>query len=120
MCVHFSQVTLSNLILADHAGSVVEGKYAINRAGFVSHAAVHEAQPDVVAMCHAHTPYAGIPVRVGLIGARLSNRAFARFGFAATVSWNWPNPPYDLGGVAIRNPYRLYTHFVTQLPWIST
>ena len=69
MCVHFSQVTLSNLILADHAGSVVEGKYAINRAGFVSHAAVHEAQPDVVAMCHAHTPYAGIPVRVGLIGA---------------------------------------------------
>jgi len=57
MCVHFSQVKLSNLILADHAGKVVEGDYAINRAGFVLHAAVHEAHPDIVAMCHAHTVY---------------------------------------------------------------
>lgn len=57
MCVHFSQVKMSNLILADHEGRVVEGKYAINRAGFVLHAAVHEEYPDVVAMCHAHTTY---------------------------------------------------------------
>jgi ribulose-5-phosphate 4-epimerase/fuculose-1-phosphate aldolase len=57
MAVHFSQVKVSNLILADHEGRVVEGKYAINRAGFVLHAAVHEAQPDIVAMCHAHTVY---------------------------------------------------------------
>jgi ribulose-5-phosphate 4-epimerase/fuculose-1-phosphate aldolase len=53
MAVHFSQVKLSNLILADHTGKVVEGKYALNRAGFVLHAAVHEANPDIVAMCHA-------------------------------------------------------------------
>lgn len=57
MAVHFSQVKLSNLILADHTGKVVEGKYALNRAGFVLHAAVHEANPDIVAMCHAHTVY---------------------------------------------------------------
>jgi ribulose-5-phosphate 4-epimerase/fuculose-1-phosphate aldolase len=57
MCVHFSQVKISNLILADHKGKVVEGDYAINRAGFVLHAAVHEAHPDIVAMCHAHTVY---------------------------------------------------------------
>ena len=57
MCVHFSQVKVSNLILADHEGKVVEGQYAINRAGFVLHAAVHEAHPDIVAMCHAHTTY---------------------------------------------------------------
>jgi len=57
MCVHFSQVRLSNLVLADHAGNVVEGKYALNRAGFVLHAAVHRAHPDIVAMCHAHTTY---------------------------------------------------------------
>ena len=55
MAVHFSQVKLSNLILADHEGKVIEGKHAINRAGFVLHAAVHEAHPDIVAMCHAHT-----------------------------------------------------------------
>ena len=57
MCVHFSQVKVSNLILADHKGTVVEGRHAINRAGFVLHAAVHEAHPDILAMCHAHTVY---------------------------------------------------------------
>lgn len=57
MAVHFAQVKLSNLILADHKGRVVQGEYAINRAGFVLHAAVHEAHPDIVAMCHAHTVY---------------------------------------------------------------
>lgn len=57
MAVHFSQVKMSNLILADHEGNVVEGDYALNRAGFVLHASVHEAHPDIVAMCHAHTPH---------------------------------------------------------------
>ena len=28
-----------------------------NRAGFVLHAAVHEHNPKVIAMCHAHTLY---------------------------------------------------------------
>ena len=57
MCVHFDQVRVSNLILVDHKGHVVEGTHAVNRAGFVLHAGVHEAHPDIVAMCHAHTPY---------------------------------------------------------------
>jgi ribulose-5-phosphate 4-epimerase/fuculose-1-phosphate aldolase len=57
MCVPFDQVRVSNLILADHHGKVIEGDYAINRAGYVLHAAVHEAHPDIVAMCHAHTEY---------------------------------------------------------------
>lgn len=57
MAVHFSQVRMSNLILADHDGNVLEGKHALNRAGFVLHAAVHEEHPDIIAMCHAHTVY---------------------------------------------------------------
>ena len=57
MAVHFSQVKVSNLILVDHEGMVREGKHAVNRAGFVLHAAVHQAHPDIVAMCHAHTVY---------------------------------------------------------------
>ena len=48
---------MSNLICADHQGNVVEGRHAINRAGFVLHAAVHEMHQDIVAMCHAHTVY---------------------------------------------------------------
>ena len=57
MAVHFAQVKVSNLILADHKGRVVQGRHALNRAGFVLHAAVHEAHPDILAMCHAHTTY---------------------------------------------------------------
>ena len=55
MAVHFAQVSVSKLILVDHEGSVVEGAYAVNQAGFVLHASVHAANPDIVAMCHAHT-----------------------------------------------------------------
>jgi ribulose-5-phosphate 4-epimerase/fuculose-1-phosphate aldolase len=57
MAVHFNQVKLSNLILVDHDGRVVEGEYAVNRAGFVLHAGVHDLHPDILAMCHAHTVY---------------------------------------------------------------
>ena len=57
MAVHFDQVQISNLILVDHNGRVVEGDYAVNRAGFILHANVHEAHPEIMAMCHAHTVY---------------------------------------------------------------
>jgi len=57
MAVHFAQVRMSNLILVDHAGKVVEGDYAVNQAGFVLHSAVHGMHPDIQAMCHAHTIY---------------------------------------------------------------
>lgn len=53
----FGRVRVSDLLLVDHTGRVLEGKWAVNRAGFVLHAAVHEAHPDIVAMCHAHTVY---------------------------------------------------------------
>ena len=65
MSLHFAQVTLSNLLLADHDGRVREGRHALNRAGFVLHSAVHEAHPDIVAMCHAHTVYSLPPRRRG-------------------------------------------------------
>jgi len=57
MAVPFSKVCVSNLILVDHAGKVIEGDYAVNQAGFVLHGAVHEEHPDILAMCHAHTVY---------------------------------------------------------------
>ena len=57
MAVHFAQVKISNLILVDHEGRVVKGEYAVNQAGFVLHAALHEKHPDIVAVCHAHTVF---------------------------------------------------------------
>ena len=62
MAVHFAQVKLSNLILVNHEGEVVEGEYAVNQASFVLHAAVHTVRSDILAMCHAHTLYSAASV----------------------------------------------------------
>lgn len=53
--VSFALVKASDMMLVDHDGMVVEGDYAVNRAGFVLHSAIHEANPDVLASVHAHT-----------------------------------------------------------------
>lgn len=86
MAVHFNQVKVSNLILADHHGEVVEGRHAINRAGFVLHAAVHEAHPDIVAMCHAHTVYGTAFAALGKPLAPISQDAAAFFEDHVVIS----------------------------------
>jgi len=48
-------VRVSDLLLVDHEGTVVEGDWAVNRAGFVLHSAIHKADPAILASCHAHT-----------------------------------------------------------------
>ncbi|OZI38428.1 class II aldolase/adducin family protein [Bordetella genomosp. 10] len=53
----FGRVRVSDLLLVDHEGTVLEGSWAVNRAGFVLHAAIHEANPHLVASCHAHTTH---------------------------------------------------------------
>jgi ribulose-5-phosphate 4-epimerase/fuculose-1-phosphate aldolase len=53
----FRHIRVSDLLLVDHTGRVVEGNRPVNRAGFVIHSAVHEARPDVVAAAHAHSVY---------------------------------------------------------------
>jgi len=53
----FRHVSVSDLILVNHAGEVVEGDRPVNRAAFVIHAAVHQARPDVMAAAHAHSLY---------------------------------------------------------------
>ena len=53
----FGHVRVSDLILVNHKGEVVEGEYPVNRAAFVIHAAIHQARPDVIAAAHAHSVY---------------------------------------------------------------
>jgi ribulose-5-phosphate 4-epimerase/fuculose-1-phosphate aldolase len=55
--MHFSHICVSDLILVNDQGEVVEGDYEVNRAAFCIHAAVHAARPDVVAAAHAHSVY---------------------------------------------------------------
>jgi ribulose-5-phosphate 4-epimerase/fuculose-1-phosphate aldolase len=53
--MNFSQIKVSDLILVDHEGTVVEGDKPVNRAAFCIHSQVHLARPDVVAAAHAHS-----------------------------------------------------------------
>ena len=55
--MHFSQVRVSDLILVNERGEVVEGDYPVNTAAFAIHSQVHAARPDVVAAAHAHSMY---------------------------------------------------------------
>ncbi|WP_408909475.1 class II aldolase/adducin family protein [Streptomyces solicavernae] len=51
----FSQIRVSDLVLVDHDGNVVEGDRPVNRAAFCIHSEVHKARPDAVAAAHAHS-----------------------------------------------------------------
>src|SRR5690349_6551092 len=43
--MHFSLIKVSDLILVNDQGEVVEGKYPVNRAAFAIHSQVHAARP---------------------------------------------------------------------------
>lgn len=55
--VHFSRIKVSDLVLIDHQGQVVEGKHPVNAAAFSIHSRIHRARPDVVAAAHSHSRY---------------------------------------------------------------
>jgi ribulose-5-phosphate 4-epimerase/fuculose-1-phosphate aldolase len=53
----FKYIKVSDLVLVNEEGEVVKGgnMHAINAAGFMIHSAIHQARPDVIAACHAHS-----------------------------------------------------------------
>lgn len=57
LSTHFSQIRVSDLILVNEEGQVVQGDQPINAAAFAIHSALHKRRPDVHAACHAHSVY---------------------------------------------------------------
>jgi ribulose-5-phosphate 4-epimerase/fuculose-1-phosphate aldolase len=55
MGVSFKQIKVSNLLLVNHDGKVVEGEGLLNGAAFTIHSHIHKARPDVVAAAHSHS-----------------------------------------------------------------
>jgi ribulose-5-phosphate 4-epimerase/fuculose-1-phosphate aldolase len=51
----FSHIRVSDLILVNDKGEVVEGDGLVNGAAFAIHSQVHAARPDVIAAAHAHS-----------------------------------------------------------------
>jgi ribulose-5-phosphate 4-epimerase/fuculose-1-phosphate aldolase len=52
---NFKHVRVSDLILVNRDGVVVEGDAFVNQAAFAIHSQVHEARPEIVAAAHAHS-----------------------------------------------------------------
>jgi len=55
--MHFGHIRVSDLLLVNDKGDVVEGDKPVNTAAFVIHSQVHAARPDVVSAAHAHSIY---------------------------------------------------------------
>ncbi len=91
--VHFSQVSVSNLIRCDHDGNVVEGNHPVNTAAFVIHSRVHGARPDVNGAAHSHSTYGRAFSTLGVPLAPLTQDACAFYGDHAIYE--------DFGGVAV-------------------
>jgi ribulose-5-phosphate 4-epimerase/fuculose-1-phosphate aldolase len=53
----FSRLRVSDLVLVNDRGDVVEGTGRVNKAAFVIHGHIHAARPDVVAAAHSHSIY---------------------------------------------------------------
>ena len=52
---HFSMIRVSDLLLVNHLGEVVEGNDVVNRAAFAIHSQIHQARPDVISAAHCHS-----------------------------------------------------------------
>ena len=54
--LHYREITASSLILIDLDGNPLrETRWPVNRAGFVTHSALHGANPEVKCVMHTHT-----------------------------------------------------------------
>jgi ribulose-5-phosphate 4-epimerase/fuculose-1-phosphate aldolase len=75
--MHFSQIKVSDLVLVNHYGEVVEGDREVNKAAFVIHSAIHKARPDAIAAAHAHSTYGQIWSTTGKLLRPLTQDACA-------------------------------------------
>ncbi|WWD02340.1 hypothetical protein V865_000379 [Kwoniella europaea PYCC6329] len=58
--VAFSCMKVSDLLLINHNGEVIDGGASgkrYNQAAYAIHAMIHSRRPDVIAVCHSHSVY---------------------------------------------------------------
>lgn len=67
---NFKLMKVSDLILVNDEGVVVEGNQMVNAAAFAIHSQIHKARPDVQAAAHTHSMYGrtfstlGLPLKM--------------------------------------------------------
>lgn len=57
MGISFKQIKVSDLLLVNHDGEVVEGQGLLNGAAFTIHSHIHRKHPRVTAAAHTHSVY---------------------------------------------------------------
>ncbi len=57
LAVPFSAMRVSDLLLVDEHGTVIEGDRMVNAAAFAIHSRIHRHNPGVNAACHSHSPW---------------------------------------------------------------
>ena len=55
--VHFGHMRVSDLMLVNEKGEIVEGRHPLNTAAFAIHSSIHHSRSDVIAAAHAHSLY---------------------------------------------------------------
>jgi ribulose-5-phosphate 4-epimerase/fuculose-1-phosphate aldolase len=53
--MYFGHIRVSDLVLVNQDGKVIQGDHAINGSAFAIHSRVHAARPDTVAAAHSHS-----------------------------------------------------------------
>ena len=56
--IHWSELTISDLLIVDAAGNLVEGKHEAEPTAFFIHSRIHLSKPNAKCVMHTHMPYA--------------------------------------------------------------
>jgi ribulose-5-phosphate 4-epimerase/fuculose-1-phosphate aldolase len=91
--VHFSQITVSNLIRVNHKGETIDGTYPVNAAAYAIHSRIHKARPDVIAAAHSHSLYGKAFSALGMQLSAITQDACAFYGDHGLYD--------DFGGVVV-------------------
>ena len=76
----FGMIRVSDLILVNHDGEVVEGTWPVNRAAFAIHSAVHQARPDLNSAAHTHSTFGRAFSTLGKLLSPLTQDSCAFYG----------------------------------------
>lgn len=80
LAMHFGRIKVSDLLLVNHKGEVLEGDYPVNPAAFAIHSRIHLARPEVTAVAHAHSVYGRSWSSLGRLLDPITQDACAFFG----------------------------------------
>ncbi len=94
--LHWSEITPSDIVMADGDGNVVEGKHPVEPTAFYIHARIHSGNPKAAVVLHTHMPYA--TALTSIQGGKLEMCTQNAFRY-------WDRIAYDeeYGGVALSN-----------------